>query len=91
MEFFAWLSLAMSATLKHIVDRGTYSGLLRRSGVPFPDPPTQEKCAIGICLYDPPWSTQPNDPGGYMIEGYMRRVSVPSNPFSISLKTLVQA
>ena len=33
------------------IGSGILSGLLcRRSGVRFPDPPTLEKCAMGICL-----------------------------------------
>ena len=41
---------------------GIVFGLLRRrSGVQFPDPPTLEKCAKGICLCNLLRSTQPND------------------------------
>ena len=49
--------------------------LCRRSGVQFPDLPTLEKCAKGICLCNLLRSTQPND-RETVIEGKMRRVSV---------------
>ena len=54
----------LCARRKHIrlVCSGILSGLLcRRSGVQFPDSPTLEKCAKGICLCNLLLSTQPND------------------------------